>query len=440
MIELVDTLPDINVQPAEYKRLLGYPRERVLEGRARELADWARAWYAKHGRPWVYAREAASLQVINGSITIDGVAFTSKRLQKTLHDAQADSAILVAVSAGPEVEAEAQKLWGEEKPDEYFFLEIFGSAVVEHLITVTGARLCAWAEGRRLAVLPHYSPGYPEWDISEQGKLLELICRTRDKAFPCDLEVLESGMLRPKKSLLAVFGLTAKAENVRRLSDLVPCENCSFTPCQFRRAPYVRVGEYARLEAAARGDDVVEEAISAPASLDGNARYSVNARALKRWADERLTLEIKPDGSVDALFRYEGSTCTNMGRTIQFHYNVKLGPREEGYPIREQRCAPAPGDTGHTYMCRYMNNAEHLMVAIEHEKPLIGQPLNDVLAWQRSSTAASCYCEPASRKHKWGLVLETIHYALVQEEKRRSDAAASTAEEEKKVPQEAIAP
>src|SRR5829696_9033949 len=127
MIELVDTLPDINVQPAEYKRLLGYPRERVLEGRARELADWARAWYATHGRPWVYARQAQTLDITNGSILIDGVAFASKRLQKTLHQAEADGAILVAVSAGPELEAEAQKLWMEEKPDEYFFLEIFGS-------------------------------------------------------------------------------------------------------------------------------------------------------------------------------------------------------------------------------------------------------------------------------------------------------------------------
>jgi hypothetical protein len=118
MIELLDTLPDINVQAAEYKRLLGYPRDRVLEGRARELAEQARDWYAKHGRPWVYARQANSLEIINGSIGIDGVTFTSKRLQKTLHDAQADSAILVAVSAGPEVEAEAQQLWRDEKPDE----------------------------------------------------------------------------------------------------------------------------------------------------------------------------------------------------------------------------------------------------------------------------------------------------------------------------------
>ena len=35
-------------------------------------------------------------------------------------------------------------------------------------------------------------------------------------------------------------------------------------------------------------------------------------------------------------FRYEGTTCRNMGRPILFDYTVKLGPREEGYPIREQ--------------------------------------------------------------------------------------------------------
>ena len=37
-------------------------------------------------------------------------------------------------------------------------------------MTMTGARLCAWADGQRLAVLPHYSPGYPEWDIAEQPR------------------------------------------------------------------------------------------------------------------------------------------------------------------------------------------------------------------------------------------------------------------------------
>jgi hypothetical protein len=31
-------------------------------------------------------------------------------------------------------------------------------------------------------------------------------------------------------------------------------------------------------------------------------------------------------------------------------------------------------------------------------------------------SAAGCYCESTSRDHKWGLVFETIHYALVQKE------------------------
>jgi hypothetical protein len=423
MIELVDTLPDINVQPAEYKRLLGYPRDRVLSGRARELAEHARAWYAAHGRPWVYARQAQSIGFDGGSgggsLQIDGASFASQRLQSTLQQAESHGVVLVAVSAGPEVETEAQRLWREEKPDEYFFLEIYGSAIVEHLVTTIGARLCAWADARRMAVLPHYSPGYPEWDIAEQPRLLALIRRTHAQQLPAQVEVLESGMLRPKKSLLAVFGLTRAIERVRKLTDLVPCQNCSLNNCQYRRAPYERAG-YSQIEGVARTDD--EQAPEEPAEevldpLDATAKYSINIRALRRWADERLTLNIHEDGAVDALFRYEGTTCSNMGRAIRFDYKVKLGPRSGGYPIREQHCDPTAGDDGYTYMCRYMNNAEHLMVAIERERPLLGQKLNDVLAWQRPLTGAGCYCEPADRKHKWGLVLETIHYALAQRER-----------------------
>jgi hypothetical protein len=109
-----------------------------------------------------------------------------------------------------------------------------------------------------------------------------------------------------------------------------------------------------------------------------------------------------------------------MGRALTFHYSVKLGSRAEGYPIREQHCAPAPDDEGHSLMCEYLNDPEQLMDAIDREKPLLGERLNDVLAWQRKPSAAGCYCESASREHKWGLVLETIHYALVEKERTQN--------------------
>jgi hypothetical protein len=84
-----------------------------------------------------------------------------------------------------------------------------------------------------MAVLPHYSPGYPGWDVAQQSRLLGLLKTAR--SLPGNLEALESGALLPKKSLLAVFGLTRQTDGVRRLTELVACESCSLPACQYRR-------------------------------------------------------------------------------------------------------------------------------------------------------------------------------------------------------------
>jgi hypothetical protein len=69
-------------------------------------------------------------------------------------------------------------------------------------------------------------------------------------------------------------------------------------------------------------------------------------------------------------------------------------------------------------MCAYLDNPQKLMGSIAGEKPLLGRPLNEVLAWPRPTSPAGCYCDADSRAHKWGLVFEVIHYALVEHEKR----------------------
>ena len=233
MTEWSETHPDVEVRAAEYQRLLGYPPGHVLDGRSADLAGWAREWYAEHGRPWVYAREAGSVATDGPSVLIEGVRFPSGALRKRFEQAAADGAVLAAVSAGAEIEREAQKLWREEKPDEYYFLEVLGSAVVERLTEIAGRRLYAWAESRGMAVLPHYSPGYPGWDVAQQSRLLGLLKTAR--SLPGNLQALESGALLPKKSLLAVFGLTRQTDGVRRLTELVACESCSLPACQYRR-------------------------------------------------------------------------------------------------------------------------------------------------------------------------------------------------------------
>jgi len=124
---------------------------------------------------------------------------------------------------------------------------------------------------------------------------------------------------------------------------------------------------------------------------------------------------------VEAKFRYEGTTCSNLGSPLQFDYYLKLSTARGGYKIESTSCAPADGDLGYTRMCEYMNNGEQLLKNIKKEEPLLGRPLDDVLKWERRYSPAGCYCDLDSRLHKWGLVLEVIHYALVQYEKQKSE-------------------
>jgi hypothetical protein len=408
---MLDSDPAIDVSEAEFRRLLGYPAGHVPGERARELSDMARRHYAERGRPWIYTRRVEAGHS-GGMLYLDGREFRSERLRDFLAGAGAGHAVLIAVSAGRGCEDDARALWNESKPDEYFFLEVFGSAVVERLVSLANARICEEAEQDNLSALPHYSPGYTGWDVADQEKLFELIKGGMTRPLPEPLEVLQSGMLRPRKSMLAVAGLVERGYAYQRLPSLAPCQTCSFSPCQYRRAPYLHSPAP---NPGARMEEPQLVMAENPAPLARGARYSVSARALRKWAGERVRLAPLAGGGVRAFFRFDGTTCSNLGRPLAFDYVVDLGPPGGGYAVLDAQCRPAPGDTGHRFMCAYLNDAAALMAAIGADKPLLGRPLDDVLAWRPAAATTGCHCDAASRAHKWILALEAIHYALAHD-------------------------
>lgn len=409
--EYFDAAPAVAVAEAEFRRLLGHPSDHTPGPRVEELAAWARSWYAANGRPWVYLREA-QLDVTAGGLKIDGSEFRSNQFQEHMRGHQAVRAVLAVASAGRECEEHARRLWEEGKPDEYYFLEIFGSAVVEHLVAGLSARICGMADQSGLRAIPHYSPGYSGWDVADQNRLFELVASRTSRPFPGPIEVMTSGMLRPKKSLLAVIGLTAQPAVAGADAAAVPCVACAFSPCQYRRAPYRHAGEAAKPVAAA-------------APIVG--KYTVSERALRKWAQERVQLEPQTDGTILARFRFDGTTCSNQGRPLAFDYTVRLGAPAAGCMILHTDCQPAADDDGYAHMCSYLKDGTKLMAEIAAESPLLGRPLNDVLFWNRESASAGCYCSPTSRTHKWGLALEAIHYSLVHSPRFSSQLHATTA-------------
>ncbi len=152
MIEIIDPCPDVDVQPAEYKRLLGYPRDSVVSDRAqragglgarlvRERTDSRGCMHAQAdalGDLTGDARDDRRRVVLQPAAFADAAGTPTRRQRRRRRRRAPD----------PSSRLEAQQLWHDGKPDEYFFLEVYGSAVVEHLVTMTGARLCAWAESQ----------------------------------------------------------------------------------------------------------------------------------------------------------------------------------------------------------------------------------------------------------------------------------------------------
>jgi hypothetical protein len=122
---------------------------------------------------------------------------------------------VAVVSAGPEVEREVDRLWAADHVDEAYFLDRYAAAVVERLARELG---------------PYRSPGCGDLPFEEQPTLFAHIA-----SLARDVEMLPSGMLRPRHSLLAVVPVGSRGGDN-------PCHRCDLEGCTFRRGAPSRRG------------------------------------------------------------------------------------------------------------------------------------------------------------------------------------------------------
>lgn len=172
------------VAEREYARLLGYPWGTALEGAVRERAEQAADWYARYCRPRVYCAK------------LEGQSWIQT------------PARVVAITAGIEVDEEVERLWSADRVDEAYFLDRYAAGVVEQLASELG---------------DYRSPGTAGVPFEEQWTLFSHIASLKP-----EIEILSSGMLRPKNSLLTMV-LEEGAH------DPNPCMRCDLPGCRFRR-------------------------------------------------------------------------------------------------------------------------------------------------------------------------------------------------------------
>ena len=370
----------LTVLPPElYLRHLGLPAGTGLDEKTLPLAEGAGDWYREHGNPWIHSRLAPIQGIEEDTIRLDdGTLLSSRVLAEGARRSGTHSISILAVSAGVEVDDRIAELWAEEKPDEAMFLNAYADALTEHLRSAEAEKMLEQFSAENMTVLPYYSPGYDGWDLTDQAALLNTI----SNPLPGALEVLPSGGLKPSKSALAVFAVTC--------TDL-----------------------------AESGDDYWQDLYRELSvnrnSGNENSSYAFSSSALEGWEKKRL--ELSEDGdALQAVFRFNGSTCTNLGLPLRFEYRVDLSREETGgYRLEGFSCEPHPEDTGHKGMCSYLADAEAILEKTRQPPALPGRSLGKVLEWTPPSSPAGCLCSQSSRDHKWRIVLQTLHYSLLKE-------------------------
>lgn len=155
--------------------------------------------------------------------TAEGRFQTGRTIKKMMTGAE--HYIFFIATAGPEPEELARKLMAEGQYLEGYIVDLIASALADGAAQVLHDQVKQEAASRALKITNRYSPGYCDWDVSEQQKLFAL--------FPencCDIALSESSLMSPIKSVSGIIGSGPKVS----YRDYT-CEICSMVDCHFRR-------------------------------------------------------------------------------------------------------------------------------------------------------------------------------------------------------------
>jgi len=112
---------------------------------------------------------------------------------------------LLAVTIGPALDEEVRRLSETDNLTGAFLLNAYGAEAAEALIESLNDRIVKLAELDGKTTTKRYSPGYGEWDISDQKTLLNLL-----EADKIGILLTPQFLMLPEKSVSAIAGVKVR--------------------------------------------------------------------------------------------------------------------------------------------------------------------------------------------------------------------------------------
>ena len=222
------TTASIHIEPTvendELAKLLGGQKKKSLPNSINKKVQTARQKLKRLIKPSVHYRIVKPSIMDNDVVQLDEtVEFTSAKLAKTLKNAEKIVCFVGTIGSG--VEHEIKRLLGKQKLADAYILDAMASVAVENMIDRFQDLMENRFDEEDRTVTFRFSPGYCDWPVTQQKKLFNIF-DTKE----INVELLDSCLMKPRKSVSGVFGITPQESESYN-----PCRDCPTHSCESRR-------------------------------------------------------------------------------------------------------------------------------------------------------------------------------------------------------------
>lgn len=174
-----------------------------------------------------YSYVIKDVEQVQGSIcAIEGsIIFKSRNIARLLKHCPKVAVFLVTI--GSHLEEESHRLAQDGLILHSATMDAIGSAAVEEVICFVQSRIEEMAGTQGLVSSLRFSPGYCDWDITQQEALFRIV-----SGAAVGVQLTERYLMIPQKSVSGIIGLGPPDGNVTNYN---PCETCKKYDCPGRR-------------------------------------------------------------------------------------------------------------------------------------------------------------------------------------------------------------
>lgn len=225
-IKFQGSLHQLTIDKSHYVRRLGYPKDYEVSEDIEESMKCAAEWYQEHGDPWLQIYEV-DIDLKDEKIYLNGIETQAPKVYSRFKKHHVEKALLIASTAGINVDKESMKLWSLNCPDTAFFLGTYAASVAESLVNFAITYCKDWCHKKGMKTLSRYSPGYPGWDLKEQFLLMDII--QKESKEPIPITISETSLLTPLKSQFSLVGVYNGEISEKQID--IECAQCTFIDC-----------------------------------------------------------------------------------------------------------------------------------------------------------------------------------------------------------------